>query len=143
MFLQLGQPDDRLGLDVLAGAAGDVVDAMRQAGFLGEHAEVVVKAFLRRLVVVGGDLQGGVGADFFGELRQAEGFGRAVRAGAGHDLDSAGDGLDDEGDDALLFLVAERGRLAGGAHRDEAVGAGGDLELDLRLAVFRSRRRPP
>ena len=56
------QADDRLRLDILAGAAGDVVDALRQPGFFGEHFEVLVETLLGRLVVIRGDLQGGVGA---------------------------------------------------------------------------------
>ena len=59
---QLGQADDRLRLDVLAGAAGDVVDADRDLDRFGQGLEVLVEAFLGRLVVVGGDDQRGIGA---------------------------------------------------------------------------------
>ena len=93
--------------------------------------EVLVEALLRRLVVVGSDLQGRVGADLLGELGQPQGLGRAVRAGAGHHLDPAGHRLDDEGDHPLVLVVRQRGRFAGRADRAEAVRAGRDLELDL------------
>ena len=74
-------------------------------------------------------------------MRQPQGFGRAVGAGAGHDLDPAGRKLDDRSDDPLVLFVAQRGALARGAHRAEAGRAGGDLELDLlaQLVVVDAR----
>ena len=55
--------------------------------------------------------------------RQADGLAGAVGARAGHDLDAAGRLLDHGGDDALVLLVVERGRFAGGADGRQAVGA--------------------
>ena len=58
---QLGHPGNRVGLDVLAGPAGDVVDAQRNVDRLGQGFEVLVESFLGRLVVIGGHDQGRVG----------------------------------------------------------------------------------
>ena len=49
------------------GAARHVVQHHRQVHCLGHRLEVLVDAFLGRLVVVGNDLQAAIGADRFGE----------------------------------------------------------------------------
>src|SRR5262249_49216018 len=69
------------------------------------------------------DLQRAVGAGPLRGLRHANGFGGRVRAGAGHDLRAAPGALAHEGDHALVFVVRERGRFAGGAAGREGVGA--------------------
>ena len=63
----------------------------------------------------------------------SQGLVGAVAAGAGHDLDSPGGGLDHGRDYPLVFGVRERGTLAGRAHRTDARRAGFDLELHLAL----------
>ena len=130
---QLGHADDGLRLDVLAGAAGDVVDADGDVDRLGQDLEVLIEAFLGRLVVVGGDDQGGVGPGLGGPAGQPQGLLGAVRAGAGHDLDPPGGRLDHGRDHPLVLRVRERGALAGRAHRADARRAGLDLELHLPL----------
>ena len=50
---------------------GNVVNADRNRHGFGQGLEVLVKAFLRRLVVIGGDDQGRVGAVLFGEAWSA------------------------------------------------------------------------
>ena len=74
----LGHSGDRFRLDVFARAAGDVVDANRQLDCFGQRFEVLIKTFLRRLVVVGGDDQRRIGAVLGGEFRQPQRFPRAV-----------------------------------------------------------------
>jgi hypothetical protein len=58
---QFGHADDRVRLDVLAGSAGNVVDANGNIDGLGQGLEMLKEALLRGLVVVGGDDQGGIG----------------------------------------------------------------------------------
>jgi hypothetical protein len=106
-------------------------------GFFGQHLEVLVEALLGGFVVIRGNLEGCVGAAFLSEFRESQRFGRAVRACARHHLDAASDGFDHEGNDAVLLVVAERGRLAGGAHGAQAGRASGDLEFDLGLERFK------
>jgi hypothetical protein len=68
----LGQAQHGVVLHIGDGAAGHVVQHHRQvAGGLGNGLEVLVLAFLRRLVVVGHHLQLAIGADLLGELAPA------------------------------------------------------------------------
>ena len=101
-----------------------------------------IETFLRRLVVIGRDHQRRVGPFLGGQLRQPQGLGRAVRAGAGHDLDPAAGGLHDRGDHPLVLFVRERRRFAGGADRAQAVRAGRDLKLDLLAEQLRTSTWP-
>ena len=126
----LGQAGDGFGQDVRAGAAGNVVKDDGQVAGLGDGGEVAVVAFLGRLVVIRPDHEGAVGPGLLGEARQADRLAGAVGAGAGHDLDAAARLLDHGGDDALVLLVVERRRFAGGADRGQAVGALLDVPVD-------------
>ncbi len=99
---------------------------------------MLVEAFLRGLVVVGADLQGGVGAGLLGEGGQLDGLGGGVGAGAGDDGDAAVGGTDDPLDDLLVLFVVEGGRFAGGADGDDAVGAALDLESTSSSRVSKS-----
>ena len=110
---------------------------------------MAVVAFLRRLVVIGTDQERAVGADALGEARQADGLAGAVGAGAGHHLDPARRPLADGGDDALVLLMVQGRRLAGGTHGGQAVGALLDVpidqleqrrEVDLPVAERRDQR---
>src|SRR5262249_51450832 len=92
--------------------------------------EMTIIALLSRLVVVGADHEGRVGAVAARGPGQADRLAGAVRAGAGHDLDASGGSLADRSNDALVFLVVERRRLAGGADRRQAVGALLDVPVD-------------
>lgn len=70
------------GQHVAAGAAGHVVQDDGHGHFGTDGLEVLVQAFLRGLVVIGGDVQGGVRPDIFGELGQRDGFAGVVGARA-------------------------------------------------------------
>ena len=98
--------------------------------------EVLIEAFLRRLVVVGGDDQSGIGAGLGGPAGQPQGLLGAVRAGAGHYLDPPGGRFDHRRDHPLVLRVRKRGAFAGRAHRTDARRAGLDLELDVPLQRF-------
>ena len=66
---------------------------------------MLIKALLGGLVVIGRDDERGVRAILGGGLREPQRLGRAVRAGAGHDLDASGCGLDEGGNDGVVLLV--------------------------------------
>ena len=99
---------ERVRQDVDDGPAGHVVDDDRQVDGVTDRLEVQVEAFLRRLVVVAGRVQHGVGAGLLGELRQLDRFLGRVRAGAGNDRHPLLRGLDRELDDAgrLVTIAA-------------------------------------
>jgi hypothetical protein len=92
--------------------------------------EVPVDAFLRRLVVVGHDLQRAVGADLLRVAREHDRFRGRIRARAGHDRDAAACMLHGDADDLAVFLDAHGGRLARGADDADAGGALGDVPVD-------------
>ena len=117
--------------------AGHVVEHDRQRRALGDRLEVLIQAFLRRLVVVRRHRQQAVGADAFHVARQLDHLARVVAAGAGQHRHAAVGFFDDELDDAQLLAMAQRRRFAGRAARREEVDAGVDLParqaLDRRL----------
>ena len=109
---------------------------------------MLVQAFLRGLVVVGRDVQGGVGADLFGELGQGDGFAGVVGARSGDDGNAFVDLLHADADGGFVFLVGHRGGFAGGAAGHEAVDALFDLPFDefavgflIDLAVLERRHQ--
>ena len=130
---QVRHADDRVGLDVLAGAAGDVVDADRNVDRFGQGLACWKKPFRSRLIVIGRDDERGIGAALGRPAREPQGFFGAVRAGARHDLDAPGRRLDHGRDHALVLRVRKRGTLARRAHRADAGRTGGNLELDVPL----------
>jgi hypothetical protein len=74
-------------------------------------------------------MQHRVGARALGVLREVDGFGSGVGAGAGDHRHALPGHLDAQLDDALVLVMAERGALARGADRDQPVRALGDLPL--------------
>jgi hypothetical protein len=69
----------------------------------GDGLEVLVLAFLRRLVVVGHDLQLAIGADLLGEFREFDGFRGRVGAATGHDRHAPFGLLHRHADDFAVF----------------------------------------
>jgi hypothetical protein len=93
---------------------------MRQVHRLGDGLEVLVLAFLRRLVVVGHDLQLAIGADLLGEFREFDGL-RVELAPQPAMIGTRPFGLlHRHADDFAVLLDIDRGRLAGGAHHADA-----------------------
>ena len=79
----LGEPEERVGLDVRARPAGHVVDDDRQAALVGDRAEVGVEHPLVGPVVVGRDDERGVGAQGGGPAGRLDRGAGVVAAGAG------------------------------------------------------------
>lgn len=120
------QADHGLGLHVAGGAAGYVIEDLRDVDGFGDVLEVLVQAFLGRLVVVRDYQQAGIGAGVLGVLREVNGFGSGVGTGAGDDRDALLAvlyTLDHVLDDQDVFFYIQGGRLTGGADSDDRVGA--------------------
>jgi hypothetical protein len=130
---QLRQLAHGFGRHVHDRAAGDVVDddgkraAVMQRGVMRDHA------CLRGLVVIGRDDEGGIGADAFGVLDQADAFDGVVRPRACDDRHAPCGEFHDRFDDGFMFFVAERRAFACGADGDKAGGAAFDLPIDKFL----------
>ena len=116
--------------DLDAAAAGDRVEHDGPVGGLGDGAVVQEEAFGAGLVIIGSDDEHGVGSGFVGAVSEGNGFAGGVGAGASDDGDAACDSVDDGADDLEVFVVIERGRLAGGPDGDEPVDAGAELGFD-------------
>ena len=128
---------DHVERNLLAGAAGHVVEDNRQPE-VGNRHEVTIKALGIRLVVVRRHLEAGVGAAGRNRrLRQRHRLGRGVRPRAGQDLDLARSKFDHLLDDLVMLGMIKGRRLARRADGADALDATGDLELDelLQLAV--------
>jgi hypothetical protein len=103
--------------------------------------EVLVEAFLGRLVVIGADDERGVGAGLLGDLGGVDRMRRRVEAGAGDDRRASGRDLDRHLDQALLLVVFKGRAFAGRADRHQPVSALAELPGDMllkRLVVDRA-----
>ena len=126
----LGQLHIGGGLNVDAGAGGDVVE---DNGLGGNVADGVVhgnQTLLGGLVVVGGDAQHTVAADGAGELRQLDGVGGVVGAGTGDDGHPARRRLHGALEGVPVLLIGQGGAFAGGAADDQSVDALVNLPVD-------------
>ena len=138
----LRQLDQRGGLDLAAGADGDVVEHHRQLGGLGDRAEVPQQPGLGGSVVVRGDDQHAVDPGRLGGLEQLERLAGGVGADTGHHRDRHR--LPHHLEQARLLGVGDRRALPGGAGHDQALVAlldqparqpGGDVEVELAVLV--------
>jgi hypothetical protein len=125
----LGQSRQRGGFKVRGGAAGHVVENDRfVADGLGDGFEMAVLAFLRGLVVVRRRGEDGADSGACGDLfRLLDRVVRRVRSRSGDDGDASGHNFDRGIDHVQPFVVGERGRLAGGAARNQKINARLDL----------------
>jgi hypothetical protein len=78
----LREAQNRIVREIGDGAARHVVQQQRQIDFLGDRAEVPVRAFLRRLVVIRDDGQRAVRARLLRVRGERDGFGGGVAAGS-------------------------------------------------------------
>jgi hypothetical protein len=108
----------------------DVVEHDREIDVFCDGAEVQKEAFLSRFIIVGGDHQSPISAGMSSGFGESNGFGGAVGPGAGHDFDSSGRMFAGDSNDPLVFIVSQRGTFAGGADRNNTVGAGCNVEID-------------
>ena len=88
------------------------------------------EAVLRRLVVVGRNLQGSVGAHGFGAGGQLDRLAGRVGAGTGEHGHALARFLHHDLDNSDVLLVAQGGRFARGSHGNQSVDAGADLLVD-------------
>ena len=121
--LDLGEPGDRLGLDVHHDACRDVVDDDRPVARAGDLLEVRDDPALRRLGVVRRDDEERVGAELVRPLGEVDGVRRRVGAGARDDRGRVADRLDRRADELEPLLVGQRRALAGRAGDDDSVRA--------------------
>ena len=107
----LGEPEDRVRVDVGAGPAGHVVDDDRQAALVRDGPEVGLEHPLVGLVVVGRHDERGVGAQLRGTARGRDRGAGVVRAGARDHGDAAAAGpLAGRGTAISMTGRARRGR---------------------------------
>lgn len=121
-----GESCDGGYIDFATRPAGDVIKDDGQAE-IGDGGEVPVQAFLIRLVIIGGDLEGAVCSGVQGVFGQGQGFGGGIGAGTGDDLELALSGRDAGFDDFFMFIDVDGGGLPGGADGDDAIHAALDL----------------
>ncbi len=127
---QPGQPRQGVVGDIGAGPRGHVVDQQRNVHRLGDGGVVTIEPLLAGTIVIGRHDQRRGGPDVLGVPGQLDGLGGGVGAGAGDHRHAPRGGLHAEFNDVAVLVVAERRGLAGGANRDKAMHATGDLPLD-------------
>ena len=71
----------------------------------------------------------GVGAGLLGEMRQLDGFGGRVGAGAGDDRNPLGRLFDHQFDQLAMFLHVDGRRLAGGPDNDNGIRTLGHMPV--------------
>ncbi len=121
---------DDVGQHVACGAAGHVVEDLRNVDRLGDCLEMQVKAVLRGLVVVRCDQQAGIDAGILGHGREVNRLARGVRAGSSDNRKAAGGQLDHAADDVTVLVGVEGCRFAGGPDGDDGIGAVLDVKFD-------------
>lgn len=115
---------------------GDVVEDAGDVDSVCDGREVAIDALFVRLVVVRSDDKQSIHADLLvGEALFQHGLG-AVGARACDDRHAAANVLDHEAANLVVLLMRHRGALAGGAEREDAVGAVFDLEFDEAVERF-------
>ena len=115
-------------------AARHVVQHHRQVNRFGDGLEMQVLAFLRRLVVVGNDLQMAIGTDLFRKAGQLDRLGGGVGTTPSHDWHPPGTVLagllDRHADDFAVLLHVDCGRFARGTNHANAVSTFGDVPVN-------------
>src|SRR5206468_380039 len=142
----LGELDDRVGLDIDHDTAGDVVDDDRPVADVGDRTEVLDDSAGGRLVVVGSDDEEPVYTELVRFTGQVNGVSGGVGAGAGDNGAAAAQGIDGDTEELEPLVVGEVGALAGGPGDHEPIGATLDevlrefaeaLEVDRSVAPER------
>ena len=128
--LQFEQPLHGVDRHVDHRAGRDVVDDDRNADRVVHRLEMLVHAFLGRLVVIGRDHEHGVGAGLLGMAREFDGLGGRVGARARDHRNAAARLIDAPFDHLVVLVMRQGGALAGGADRNQTVGTFGNLPFD-------------
>src|SRR5690606_25450391 len=126
----LAQALDGFRQHVAGGAAGHVVENLRDIHRPGDGQVVLVQAFLGRLVVVGRYQQAGIRAITLCITGQANRFLGRVGAGPGNHRHATSGGRQDLADHQVVLFKTKRGRLTGGTDCHDAVGALLDVPMD-------------
>ncbi|MPM91481.1 hypothetical protein SDC9_138612 [bioreactor metagenome] len=127
----MGQTQHGVVLHIGHRAAGHVVQVHGQiAHGLGNRLEMLVLAFLARLVVVGHDLQLAVGTHALGKPCELDGLGRRVGTATSHHRNAACSLLHGHADDLAVLFHVDGGRFAGRADHAQARRALGDMPVD-------------
>jgi hypothetical protein len=109
----------------------DIVDDDRNADRVVHGLEMLIQAFLRRLVIIGRDDEQGIRARLFAMPGEFDRLDRVVRAGTGDHRHPALRLGDAPFDDFLVLVMGQRRALARRSHRNKAPGAVLDLPIDV------------
>ena len=131
------KPCHGFGQHIDTGPARDVIEHLGKGDGLGNGLEMLVKAFLGRLVIIGRHLQGGIRAGLLGMPGQLNGLACAVSSCSGDDRNPFIDRLNCDVNNPVVLFNAQGGRFAGGAAGHNGARAVFDLEL------YQLRDRPP
>jgi len=137
-----GQTRHGPNTDLHAAAPGNAVEDHRKTDRFGHRPVVPVEALLGGFVVIGGDEQGGIRPEGFRLPRERDGFGGAVRSGAGDDLAASGGGIDRHADHFGMFFVGEGRGFARCSDGHDPVDPRRNLPPDVRPECRLVKRAP-
>src|SRR5258706_9357927 len=126
---KLKEPSHRRDRHVDDATGGNVVDQDRNAYRIVDGLEVLIKPFLRRLVIIRRDDQHRACPRFPSVASQRNGFLRAIRAGPGDNRNPAFRRRDARLDHLLMLVVAKRRRFARRPNWNKSVRPGLNLKL--------------
>ena len=114
---------DNIRFHVLGSTTGDVVENDGNVNRFGHSTIVLIKAFARRLVVIGGNHHCSICTAGLGKSSHLDCFLRAVGTCSRHHLDSACGLLADDFDNAVVLIMGDRGAFPGRSHGTETIGS--------------------
>ena len=129
---KLGKPLHGVDGHVDHAARGDIVDDDRDADCVVDGLEMLVEAFLRRLVVIGRDDENGVRPAVLGMAAKLDRLRGVVGARARDHRNPAARFVDADVHGAAVLLMGERRAFAGRPDRHQPMRAGRDLPVDQR-----------
>lgn len=133
VFAVGGEAGNGFDADLDDGASGNRVEHDGKAGVGCDCFVVLIEAFLRRLVVVWADLEGGIGSRFFGGLREVDRFDGGVCSTAGHDEGALVGIFDGSFDHFEVFVGIQSGGFTRGPNRNDSSDSCRDLPINEGL----------
>jgi len=130
VFTISGEAGHGFNADLDDGATGDRVKHDGKTGVGGHCFVVLIETFLRGLVVVWANLEGGVGPGTFGGLRQLDGFDGGIGSASGNHHETLVGKLHRCLDDFEMLVGIESGGLTGGPDGNDTRDSGRDLPVD-------------